>query len=47
MPENHLAEGWLISPEGKPIMAMCRQCAKPVIAEYRDKIGEEWTFREP
>jgi hypothetical protein len=45
LPENHLAEGWLLSPEGKPILAMCRQCAALVIAEYRDKLGEEWTFR--
>lgn len=43
--EDHEAEGWIISPEGRPIIAMCRRQAEKVINEYREKLGEEWTFR--
>ncbi len=41
---NHGAGGYLISPEGERNSAMCREHADRVIAEYRDKLGEEWWF---
>jgi hypothetical protein len=37
------AEVWICAPGGKRIGAMCRAHAAEVIAEYRAKLGEEWT----
>lgn len=42
----HLAEGVIISPTGTNCGAMCRKCAKICIDEYREKLGEVWTFEE-
>lgn len=41
---RHVAEGWMTSPEGKHIVAMCRAEAERVIGIYLDKLGEQWTF---
>jgi hypothetical protein len=41
---NHPADGWLVSPEGRRIVATCRRYAETVIAEYHAKLGEQWTF---
>ena len=45
--EDHEADGWIVSPEGRRISPMCRQQAREVIAEYAMKLGEAWTFEEP
>jgi hypothetical protein len=42
--QSHFAEGWIISPQGKPIAPMCADHAKEVIDEYREKLGVVWTF---
>lgn len=42
--QNHDAEGWLVSPRGRRIVAMCRRHADAVITEYDRKICETWTF---
>lgn len=42
--QDHDAEGWLVSPEGKRIVAKCAKHARIVIDEYREKLGENWTF---
>jgi len=44
LPLDHEAEGWIVSPEGRRISAMCSEHAHEVIGEYRDKLSEEWTF---
>jgi hypothetical protein len=43
-PHTHFAHGWLVSPEGRPVQAMCSEKAERVIAEYLEKLGEVWTF---
>lgn len=43
--QDHDAEGWLYSPEGRPIIAQCHAHAQAVIAEYAAKLDEQWTFR--
>ena len=42
------AEVLLICPDGKPCpgMWLCRKHAAEVIAEYRAKLGQEWTTQE-
>lgn len=42
--QSHLAEGYIISPTGRRIGAMCRSCAQVVIEEYQTKLGQTWTF---
>jgi hypothetical protein len=42
--QSHSAEGYIISPTGRRISAMCRSCAQVVIDEYKEKLGEIWTF---
>lgn len=42
--QSHLAEGYIISPTGRRIGAMCRACAQVVIDEYQTKLGQTWTF---
>ncbi len=42
MPLNHLAEVWLVGPNGKRIVTLCRSHADGAIKEYREKLGEEW-----
>jgi hypothetical protein len=42
--QPHAATGWLCAPGGQHIDPMCLEHAKPVIAEYRDKLGEVWRF---
>lgn len=42
--QDHQAEGWLCSPEGRRIVATCRAHAEIVIAEYREKLNQTWTF---
>ena len=42
--ENHDAEGWLVSPEGKRIVRQCESHATEVMNEYAEKLGETWTF---
>jgi hypothetical protein len=43
---KHQAEGWIVSPAGKRIARQCRDCADLVITEYREKLGQEWSFQE-
>lgn len=44
--QRHPAEGHLLSPDGKRVPgAMCSACANTVISEYREKLGETWTFK--
>ena len=40
------AEGFLRAPDGKvnPGGFMRRECIQPTIDEYREKLGERWTF---
>ncbi len=49
--DHHNAEGRLIAPDGKPAPGcwMCAECANLVISEYKQKLGESWTFstKEP
>lgn len=40
----HLSEGMLVCPDGRRISAMCRAHAEQCIKEYRDKLGEQWSF---
>ena len=40
---GHQAEGWLLSPEGRRIVAQCQQHATDAIREYL-ALGEVWTF---
>ncbi len=42
---NVEAEGEIISPEGQALGFMCKAHAERVIAEYKEKLGEGWTFR--
>ncbi len=42
--EDHQAEGWIVSPEGRCISPMCERQAQEMINEYAMKLGEEWTF---
>lgn len=42
--QSHLATGYIISPTGRRIGAMCESCAQEVIDEYREKLGQVWTF---
>jgi hypothetical protein len=42
--QGHVAEGWLCSPEGTRIVTQCREHAERVISEYKEKLGETWTF---
>jgi hypothetical protein len=41
------AVGLLYHWDGKPVPSafLCRECADEIIAEYREKLGEEWTLR--
>lgn len=41
---KHSATGYIISPTGRHIGAMCLSCAEEVIDEYKDKLGQVWTF---
>lgn len=43
--QDHKAEGWLCSPEGCSIVAMCRRHAEAAIKEYLAKLKEIWAFR--
>lgn len=43
---NHLADGWIVSPDGKRISVMCEDHAQECIDEYRQKLGEGWAFEE-
>lgn len=43
--ENHAAEGWIVSPEGRRISPMCARQAQEAIDEYAAKLGEIWTFK--
>jgi hypothetical protein len=43
---SHAASGWLTSPDGRPIVTMCHEHAQNCIDEYREKLGESWTFNE-
>jgi hypothetical protein len=42
---NHFADGWLCSSEGRPISRFCRASAERIMAEFREKLGEDWSFR--
>lgn len=42
--QSHLAEGYIISPTGRRIGAMCRACAQVVIDEYQTKLSQTWEF---
>lgn len=47
-PQDHDAEGMLVGPDGEPkscTLRQCHACAEVVIREYREKLGEEWTFQ--
>jgi len=44
-PQDHDAEGWTVSPEGLRISRQCRRCSEAATTEYREKLGEEWTFQ--
>ncbi len=44
--QSHEAEGWLVEPRGRRIVAMCRADATVVITEYAAKLSETWTFEE-
>jgi hypothetical protein len=44
-PQDHEAEGYTVSPEGRPVMRQCRACSEEGAREYRKKLGEEWTFQ--
>jgi len=41
---NHDADGILYEPDGRKIGHMCQAHAAEVIDEYREKLGEVWTF---
>jgi hypothetical protein len=41
---DHAAEGWLLCPEDRRIVRQCARHAQHAIDEYRDKLGEAWTF---
>ena len=42
--QTHSATGYLISSTGRRISAMCSSCAQEVIDEYKEKLGQVWTF---
>ena len=41
-----LAEVHMVAPDGEPVPGgwMCRPCGERIAAEYRSKLGEEWTL---
>jgi hypothetical protein len=43
---DHLDEGWIVSPEEKPILCCCRVHGETANREYLEKLGERWTFVE-
>ena len=44
---DNLATVWIVAPDGKDVPGAweCEGCASPMIAEYREKLGEKWTMR--
>ena len=42
----NMGEGWIIQPDGKrnPGGYSCRTCADESAEEYRQKLGESWSF---
>lgn len=42
--QSHDAEGYIVSPTGRRIGAICSKCAQEIIDEYKDKLGQVWTF---
>lgn len=42
--QSHSAEGYIVSPTNRRIGAMCQLCAQECIDEYKDRLGEVWTF---
>lgn len=41
------AEGWLVAPDGKPVMAVCEPCARVVLEEYarhEEAVGGVWSW---
>lgn len=45
LPLDHAATGYLLSPDGRPIVAMCDEHAEEVMAEYERELGERWSFQ--
>lgn len=41
---SHEAEGWLVSPEGRRIVAQCQLHAQTAIHAYFIALGEVWTY---
>jgi len=44
--QDHDAEGWLLNPAGRKIVAQCERHALEVLREYWEITGERWTFQE-
>jgi len=42
--DDHAAQGWLRSPDGRRIQPMCEAHAQEVVREYAEKLDEAWTF---
>ena len=41
------AAGWLVSPDGNPVMAMCEPCGRIVLDEYtrhEKAVGGVWSW---
>lgn len=43
---QHQATGYLVDPDGRQIVSMCRSHAEKCIVEYGEKLGESWSFEE-
>ena len=43
---DNKAEGWLVAPDGSVVPGgeSCRECAMRCVNEYREKLGERWSF---